>query len=518
MSSSHAAPGGSSIGPEQIRVLLIEDNPGDAHLVRAFLERAESEFAAAEEAATLAGAIAALRASAFDLVLLDLGLPDARDLDALEAIYSETPDIPIVVITIKGAEALGRRAVEKGAQDYLVKPQISPETLFRSLRYALERHRRREAEEALLRAQKMNAVGQLAGGVAHEFNNLLLAIRASAELALVELPPDHAARRDLTEIERATDRAADLTRQLLAFSRKQPLQLEILDLNGVILGMDELLLPAVGEHTEVVTRLEPELGRVRADRDSMQQVIMTLALNARDAMPEGGTLTISTRNIPGQGAADDLPHGMVELSVADTGTGMDQETLGRIFEPFFTTRPQGSGTGLGLSAVHGIVQQSGGEIAVKSARGEGTTFAIRLPRVEAEPETPPALDSSGSHSGTILLVDDEDVIRNVAARILRRGGYEVMEAGSAADAIALASGLENPIHLLLTDVVMPGASGPELADELVASRPDMKVVFMSGYAREHLPMDSPAAERIILVEKPFSGADLLRAVGRALAG
>lgn len=498
--------------PPEVRVLLVEDNPGEALLVRAFFERADSEFTAAAEAASLAEAIGALRSREFDLVLLDLGLPDARDLEALEAVCSEAPKIPIVVITIKEDEALGRLAVEKGAQDYLTKTRLTPEELFRSLRYALDRQQRKVVEEALWRAQKMDAVGHLAGGVAHEFNNLLLAIKASAELVRTDLPPDDPMREDLAEIERATDRAARLTRQLLAFGRKQPLQPEILDLNEVILGMDALLRPAIGEDIEVVTRLEPDLGRVRADRSSIEQVVMNLALNARDAMPDGGIMTISTRNASAQGPAGDLPDGTVELAVTDTGTGMDQETLGRVFEPFFTTKPQGRGTGLGLAAVHGIVQQSGGDIAVKSTLGEGATFAIRLRRVEDEPEAPRESGPPTTTSGTILLVDDEEVVRNVAARMLRRRGYEVMEAGSAAEAIAVADGFASTIHLLLTDVVMPGGSGPELAEELRASRPGMKIVFMSGYTREHLPIGRVEGSSAALLEKPFAGADLLRRV------
>lgn len=502
----------------EMRVLLVEDNPTDAHLVHAFLQRPESEFVARRDAGTLAAALEILRTERddFDVVLLDLMLPDARELEALDAVRAEAPRMPIVVITVTDEKELGQRAVQRGAQDYLVKAHISPEVLFRSLRYALERHRRKAAEEALLRAQKMEAIGQLAGGVAHEFNNLLHTIRGTAELVMADLPQDDALRRDLEDIERATDRAAGLTRQLLAFSRKQRLRPEVVDLNDVVRELDERLRSATGEDVELVTRLEPELGRVRVDRGAMEQVVTNLALNARDAMPEGGTLSITTANTEADDPGGAGARRFVELAVADTGVGMDEAIRTRIFEPFFTTRSPGSGTGLGLAVVHGIVQASGGSISVTSEPGLGTTVAVRLPRVDETPEEVREIAAPETLPATILIVEDEHAVRKVASRILRRDGYKVLEAAGPGEATATARSFDGTIHLLLTDVVMPGGSGPSLAETLLRSRPDMKVMFMSGYTRELLPMDPTDAQEVVLLEKPFEAADLVETVRRVL--
>jgi PAS domain S-box-containing protein len=352
----------------------------------------------------------------------------------------------------------------------------------------------RKSEEQLRQAQKMEAVGQLAGGIAHDFNNLLTAIRGHAELLLGEMTPTHPLRTDLEEINRAAQRASTLTRQLLAFSRRQMLQPTVLDLDIVVTEMERLLRRLIGEDIVLVTSPAAAGAFVRADRGQLEQVLMNLAVNARDAMTGGGRLTLATDTVeldesymrlhPGARAGS-----CVRLVVRDTGTGMDAETLSHVFEPFFTTKGVGKGTGLGLAMVYGIVKQSGGYIAVASEAGVGTAFEIYLPRVREQPEPAreallPAELRDGEH--TVLLVEDEDAVRSLASRILRSHGYSVLEARDGFDALRIAESFEGSIHVLLTDVVMPRMGGRELVERLSPSRPGMRVVYMSGYTDDAL--------------------------------
>jgi two-component system, cell cycle sensor histidine kinase and response regulator CckA len=380
-------------------------------------------------------------------------------------------------------------------------------------------------EEQFRQAQKMEAVGRLAGGVAHDFNNLLTVIMSYADLLAAELPEGSAARQDLLEIRKAGAQAASLTGQLLAFSRQQVLAPIVLNLNELLGDMRKMLQRVLGEDIELSLRLAPQLGNVRADPGQLQQVMMNLAVNSRDAMPTGGQLTIQTADV---GLSEEyveahqtvLPGPYTMLVVTDTGTGMDAETRSRAFEPFFTTKEKGRGTGLGLSTVYGIVQQSGGYIWLYSEPGHGTTFKIYLPRVDAPAEEPLPRESAKTLKGTetILLVEDEAMMRPLVKGILQGRGYRVLVAQNAEEALTLAREHVGPIHLLLTDVVMPGVSGPDLAVRLAASRPEAVVLYMSGYTDDAIVHYGLFKRGLNYIQKPFTPGMLSQKVRLVLDG
>jgi two-component system cell cycle sensor histidine kinase/response regulator CckA len=375
-------------------------------------------------------------------------------------------------------------------------------------------------EQQLRQAQKMEAVGRLAGGVAHDFNNLLMVIKGHTELLLNAVPTSEQVSRKIEQIERAADRASTLTRQLLAFSRMQILQPRVMNLNGVVEDMGRLLPRLIGEDIELVMRTAADLGAVRADASQMEQVIMNLAVNARDAMPGGGRLLIETSNEELDRAYSAVHPAIqqgryVLLAVSDTGTGMDAETQAHIFEPFFTTKEQGKGTGLGLATVYGVVKQSEGFIWVYSELGKGTSFKIYLPRVDQPVEKVGSAQSSSEAprgTGTILLTEDEQDVREVAREFLESGGYTVIEAHDGAEAIKFEEQHHGNIDLLVTDMVMPGMTGQELGGLLRQKRPGLRVLYMSGYS-EHAAADSVQGDASIrLLTKPFSRWAFLRAV------
>src|SRR3984893_1122513 len=384
---------------------------------------------------------------------------------------------------------------------------------------------RRALEEQLRQAQKMEAVGRLAGGVAHDFNNLLMVIKGHTELLLNVVPVPPPILKKIEHIDRAADRAAALTRQLLAFSRMQVLQPRVMNVNGVVEEMGKLLPRLIGEDIELVLRTSPDLGVIRADASQMEQIIMNLAVNARDAMPAGGELGIETFNADLDRAYSSVhplvkPGRYILLAVSDTGTGMDAQTQTRIFEPFFTTKGQGKGTGLGLSTVYGVVKQSGGYVWVYSEIGKGTSFKIYLPRVDqAEDQATPAPSSEApSGAGTILLAEDEQEVREVAREFLESGGYTVLEARDGADALRLAEQHAGVIDLLVTDMVMPGMTGQELATRIQEKRKGLHVIFMSGYS-EYAAVEAAHSDPALrLLTKPFSRAVILRAVRDMLKG
>jgi CheY-like chemotaxis protein len=370
----------------------------------------------------------------------------------------------------------------------------------------------------------MEAVGRLAGGVAHDFNNLLMVIKGHTELLLKALPPSEKYSRKIEQIDRAADRASTLTRQLLAFSRLQVLQPQVMNLNGVVQDMGKLLPRLIGEDIELVIRGSEDLGAIRADASQMEQVIMNLAVNARDAMPAGGRLLIETSNAELDSAYNSV-HPIVRqgryilLAVSDTGTGMNAETQARIFEPFFTTKPQGKGTGLGLSTVYGVVKQSGGFIWVYSEVGRGTSFKIYLPRVDQPVEHGGAIRTLSEAPGgteTILLAEDEQDVREVAREFLESGGYTVIEARDGTEALKNVEKHEGAIDLLVTDMVMPGMTGQELSGRLLQSRPDIRVLYMSGYSELAAADSARGDSSMRLLAKPFSRWALLRAVHETL--
>jgi two-component system cell cycle sensor histidine kinase/response regulator CckA len=390
----------------------------------------------------------------------------------------------------------------------------------RSAGIGLDVTERHALEEQYRQSQKVESIGQLAGGIAHDFNNLLTAIQGYCELLSEDLGPDSPHLADLGEIHRASDRAAALTRQLLAFSRRQILEPRVLDLRDSLRGLESMLRRLIGEHLNVVFRTTDESARVKADPGQIEQVILNLALNARDAMPQGGSLTIGVRRVELDGAyarqhANVRPGRHVVLRVTDTGMGMDAATQARIYEPFFTTKERGRGTGLGLSTVYGIVKQSGGHIEVDSEPGQGSTFDVYFPRVEeAVDDSPsPSVPEILTGSETILGVEDESAVRELVRRVLERSGYLVLAARTPQEALLLAQRYSEPIHVLLTDVVLPGMSGRTLAGQVIASRPATRVIYMSGYT------DTAAVlleEGALFLQKPFNAETLLQKVRAVL--
>jgi hypothetical protein len=399
---------------------------------------------------------------------------------------------------------------------YMANPMRDPEGEDRIVAYRLDISDWREAERALedsqeklRQAQKMEAVGRLAGGIAHDFNNILTSIGGFADLLLLEAGDDGDRRADLEQIRAGTDRAARLTRQLLAFGRKQVLQPRILDLNEVLAGLEPMLRRIVPERVCFLTDPDPEATTILADASQVEQVLMNLVVNAVDAMPDGGSLRVSTRGVrDGDGAR------RARLTVLDTGVGMDPEIREMAFEPFFTTKGPGEGSGLGLATVYGIVAQSGGTVGLLSRPGRGTVVRIEFPAADGPPDELPGDRSDEVEelegSETILLVEDDDPVRSIATKVLARHGYRVLDAAEPREALEILGRTGWSIDLLLTDVVMPGMSGPELASRVAGTRPDLRILFMSGYSEEPPPLD--AAGNAAFLPKPFSATGLARAV------
>lgn len=382
---------------------------------------------------------------------------------------------------------------------------------------------RRALEDQFRQAQKMEAVGRLAGGVAHDFNNLLMVISGYAEVMLATLESDHRLREKALAIQQASDRATTLTRQLLAFSRKQLLELKVVDVNAIVADMERLLRPLIGENVEFVTNLSPEAAHTRADAGQLEQVLMNLVVNAKDAMPTGGALTLQTEKVVvdeshRRGQTFIRPGDYVMLSVSDTGMGMDKETQSRIFEPFFTTKEKGKGTGLGLSTVYGIVKQSGGYVMVQSDVGRGTTFQIYLPRVEgtAEKHSAPTAPTALGGTETVLLVEDEESVRQLVRETLAAKGYRVMEAANGEEGAAIAAQHDNKIDLVITDVVMPGMGGRELVKQLAQTRPQTKVLYLSGYTEDAIVNEGTLESGAAFLQKPFTLQNLARKVREVL--
>jgi two-component system, cell cycle sensor histidine kinase and response regulator CckA len=384
---------------------------------------------------------------------------------------------------------------------------------------------RRLLENQLQQARRMEAVGRLAGGVAHDFNNLLTIIKGYVELAMNRIAGQPELRGNVQQIADAAERAVTLVRQLLAFSRKQVLKPKVLDLNSIVLNMDKLVRRLMSETIEMKTRIDKKLGAVKADPGQIEQVILNLIVNARDAMPEGGKLLIETSNVEFDSvvAPDQAPiksGAYVMVSVTDTGVGISADTLPHIFEPFYTTKESSRGTGLGLSTVYGIVKQSGGHIFVSSEPGRGTTFKVYLPRVEDPVPAPEKVElvepGTGEGKETILLVEDEPAVRELARMVLSQQGYTVMEAQNSEDAVRLAGRYGPGIHLLLTDVVMPRMSGRDLAKQLTTRHPHLRVLFMSGYTHNVIAENGTLEEGLSFLQKPFTPRTLAQRVRETL--
>jgi signal transduction histidine kinase/ActR/RegA family two-component response regulator len=470
------------------------------------------------------------KASAFvselNRVLLGLGLVTVLGGGGLAFFLSDTFTRPLAALVA------GVRALEQGNFDHPLDSSGGGEVgevtgAFDRMRASVRKTQieQKQLEERLRQAHKMEAVGRLAGGVAHDFNNLLTVIRGHGDLLLDRTPPNDPLRHNVEQIHKAAGRATNMTRQLLAFSRMQVLQPRLLNLNDIVSDMAKMLPRLVGEHIEYVFAPASDLATVKADPGQIEQVILNLVVNARDAMAGGGTLTARTQNAVFSEAEAKkrppmTPGRYVLLSVSDTGHGMDAETKTHIFEPFFTTKEVGKGTGLGLATVYGVVKQSGGFIWVESAPGRGATFEIYLPQAvatAADLEAAPKPAAVPRGSGTILVVEDETGVRELACEFLKLSGYTVLEAQNGVEALVVAGRHTGPIHLLVTDLVMPRMGGKELADKLTASRPDVKVVMMSGYT-EFSDGATPKASKTVMLAKPFSQGSLVEAVREALEG
>jgi PAS domain S-box-containing protein len=614
-----------------LKVLLIDDDEDDYVIVRDLLADQPQTRIILNWANSIQAGLDAISSNAYDAYLVDYHLGEHNGLELIARAQRMGCSAPLILLTGQDERTIDLGALQAGATDYLVKGQISPPLLERSLRYAVEhthalaelrasreryrlvaetatdailsarldatitfanrgaqeifgyqpdellgqpldtilrpptanpksiiewllndtqhgvrrisleysgQHRsgkslpleisvgiaiehgepmftcvvrdisdRRRLEDELRQAQKMEAVGRLAGGVAHDFNNVLTTIIGYSDLLLNDMEHNQSLRReDIEQILQAAHRAARLTQQLLAFSRKQVLQPEVLNLNTVIAEMAPMLRKLIGEDIILTVALAPYELLIEVDPGQIQQVIMNLAVNARDAMPRGGALRIQTSGVD----ASDLSQ--VMLTVSDSGVGMDEETCTRIFEPFFTTKERGKGTGLGLATVYGIVKQSGGDIRVTSRSGGGTTFMISLPHMTAVTPASHTYRREGSVSGaeTVLLVEDDHAVRNLLATALEHQGYRVLTASYGGEALALALAYPTIIHLLITDVVMPEMSGPDLAARLRRVRPDVRVVFISGYTDDALSSHNIAAFGDTFLQKPFLPYELAR--------
>ena len=515
----------SAPSSRRVRILHLEDDRNDAVIAHTLLS-GDGLACEIERVETREDFEAALDRGGFDLIISDFSLPMFDGISALAIARKKCPDVPFIFLSGAIGEETAVASLQAGATDYVVKQRLArlPAAVRRALREAEERAERKRLEDHLRQSQKMEAIGRLTGGIAHDFNNLLTVINGYSEMSLQSLKADDALRPNLEQIKEAGERAAGLTRQLLAFSRRQVLEPKVLDLNAVVTNVEKLLNRMIGEDVILAATRTAGLGRVKADPSQIEQVLMNLAVNARDAMPAGGKLTIETANVEldESYAREHMtvqPGRYVMLAVSDTGCGMDVETQKRIFEPFFTTKEQGKGTGLGLSTVYGIVKQSGGYIWAYSEVGLGTTFKVYLPRVDAaiaavEPAREVLRTARGAE--TVLLAEDDPALRSLLRKVLQENGYTVLEAFHGKHAVEVCEQHSGPIHLMVTDVVMPEMGGTEAAGRLSSLRPDLKVLFLSGYADDAVHRHGVLAPGTAFLQKPFVLETLARKVREVL--
>ncbi len=515
-----------------LRLLHLEDDPVDAELITTTLIEGgipcQSQLVDTRQAF-----VAALKEGRMDLILADYSIPGFDGMTALTLARQHCPDVPFLFVSATIGEELAIDAMHQGATDYVLKQRLGRlvPSVQRALRELDNQAERKRAEEALRQSekqfrqsQKMEAVGRLAGGIAHDFNNLLTVIMGYSQVLLTELGPLHPLRGKIEETLKAGERAATLIRQLLTFSSKQSLDPRTLSLNTAVMSLETMLRRLIGDDIRLVSKLDQTNGRLRADQAQLEQVLVNLVVNARDAMPKGGTLTIETAQVeltrsPVYYLTPLLPGPYVRLAVSDTGCGMDRKTQSHIFEPFFTTKEEGKGSGLGLSTVFGIVTQCGGAIDVKSRVGHGTRFDLYFPRVESEvisTAPPQPLGQPQRGTETILLVEDEQSVRVLMRDELRKLGYRILEAKNGIEACLLATQQAGSFQLLLTDVVMPGMAGRELAQHLSVIYPDLRTLFISGYMDDVSIMAGLEEGTSSFLQKPFTPEALARAVRNLL--
>ncbi len=530
----------TGLGVVPVRALVIDDSDDDALLIVSHLRRGGITLAY-ERVETIQELAESLAARPPDIVLCDYNLPGFSAQDALRMLQDSGLDASFILVSGAVGEETAAAIMKAGAHDFILKDRLSRlvPAVERELRDAQARRQQHGAEAALRdseerfdrerermdrelrQADRLDSLGRLAGGIAHDFNNVLAVIMAYAGELTSSLPDGHSAKPDALKIVQAAEHAAALTRQLLIFSRLAPSQQETLNLASVITDIEQLLRRTIGEDIEFLTLIQPDLYPVTIDRTKLEQVIMNLVMNSRGAMPHGGRLCIEAANIDQGGGAPSGSGGerkLVSLTVTDTGSGMTPEVAQHAFEPFFTTKGPGQGTGLGLSTVYGVVKEAGGDIRLQSQPGSSTTITVRLPAADQEINraqvTRPA--AAGGLGRVILVVEDEDAVREVVTRILTRARYQVMPAASAKDALEIITNSAVRIDAMLTDVVMPGMPGPQLADRMRDARPQVPVVLMSGYTAGALPGGRAVPGDLPLVHKPFNAETLLQQLQDAL--
>jgi two-component system cell cycle sensor histidine kinase/response regulator CckA len=512
---------GPAATKQPLRVLIVDDSARDAELSVNEVTRGGYDVTS-ERVQTAETMKEALAHATWDIVLSDYSMPAFSGPAALDVLQASGCDLPFIIISGTIGEETAVSALKAGANDYLLKGRLTRlvPAIERELRDVAARQARVLLEEKLRQSQKLEAIGQLAGGVAHDFNNLITAILGYSNFVIETLEDQDPRRADLEEVVRAGQRAAALTRQLLAFSRKQVLKPVPVNINALVTGMHQMLGRLIGEHIDLVTVLAPDLNVVLADPGQLEQVLMNLLVNARDAMPSGGRVAVETANVE----LDDLytmqhasvrPGSFVMLAVSDRGVGMSKETQRHLFEPFFTTKDAGKGTGLGLATVHGIVQQSNGHIWVYSELGSGTTFKVYLPRSRSADKADERVEDDQAKAigtETVLIVEDEAAVRFLTRLILEKAGYRVFEAADPQQAEDLFERNVDLFDLVVSDVVMPGLSGPLLFERFARRRPDLKVLFMSGYTDAGISSQGLMEPGVEYLQKPFTAGALQRRV------
>jgi signal transduction histidine kinase len=509
-----------------LHILHLEDDPDDAALVQSALE-GDGVACAVTRVENQADFVAALERGGIDLILSDFSLPGFDGLAAVEIVRTRWPDVPLIMVSGTLGEERAIDALKNGATDYVLKERLArlAPAVRRAMQEVDERSERHRLEARAIDGQKMEVIGQLAGGVAHDFNNILAVITLCSELMLRDLGADDPLRKLVVQIRHAAERAVGLTRQLLVFSRNETVQPVVLDVNEVVKDMDKMLQRLIGENIAMTVSPGKGAWHVKADPGYVGQVLMNLVINARDAMPNGGKLTIATSNVTHikNGASpppDAQPGDFVLLAVSDTGTGMTNAVKAHLFEAFFTTKPKGKGTGLGLTTCQTIARLSGGHIGVRSELGQGTTFNVYFPRVEL-PLAPalaslhPSPVSRGTE--TLLLVEDDSSVRHLARAVLEDQGYQVLSASNGQEALRVAR--ENrgaPVRLVVTDVIMPLMGGKVMAEWLKTSYPDLKILFTSGHTDDAIVKQGVLEPGIAFLPKPYTATALTHKVREML--